>query len=91
MEPPLSEDVPPFGRFFLPGPTEVHPDVLRAQVRAVIGHRGPAIKELIGELQAGLKGRVPYRQPGHDFDILGDRPHGGRGTQRSPLPSAQPG
>ena len=55
MEPSSSEDVPPFGRFFLPGPTEVHPDVLRAQVRAIIGHRGPAIKELMGELQAGLK------------------------------------
>jgi len=55
VEPPPSEDVPPFGRFFLPGPTEVHPDVLRAQVRAVIGHRGPAIKELMGDLQTGLK------------------------------------
>ncbi len=55
MEPPPPEDAPPFGRFFLPGPTEVHPDVLRAQARAVIGHRGPAIKELMGELQTGLK------------------------------------
>ena len=52
MEPPLSEV---FGRFFLPGPTEVHPDVLQAQARALIGHRGPAIKELMGELQTGLK------------------------------------
>lgn len=55
MEPPLSEDAPPFGRFFLPGPTEVHPDVLLAQTRALIGHRGPAIKELMGDLQSGLK------------------------------------
>jgi aspartate aminotransferase-like enzyme len=44
-----------FGRFFLPGPTEVHPEVLGAQDRAVIGHRGPAIKELMGELQTGLQ------------------------------------
>ena len=43
-----------FGRFFLPGPTEVHPEVLSAQSRAVIGHRGPAVKELMGELQTGL-------------------------------------
>ncbi len=55
MEPPPPEDVPPFGRFFLPGPTEVHPDVLQAQVRPVVGHRGPAIKKLMGDLQTGLK------------------------------------
>lgn len=29
-----------YGRFFLPGPTEVHPDVLAAQARPMIGHRG---------------------------------------------------
>ena len=44
-----------FGRFFLPGPTEIHPEVLSAQDRPVIGHRGPAIKELMGELQTGLR------------------------------------
>ena len=55
MELPTPEDVPPYGRFFLPGPTEVHPDVLRAQAQAIIGHRGPAINELMAELQAGLK------------------------------------
>lgn len=30
----------PYGRFFLPGPTEVHPDVLAAQTRPMMGHRG---------------------------------------------------
>ncbi len=45
----------PYGRFFLPGPTEVHPDVLHAQTRAMIGHRGPAINALMRELQAGLE------------------------------------
>ena len=45
----------PFGRFFLPGPTEVRPEVLEAQTRAMIGHRGPGIQELVGELQDGLK------------------------------------
>lgn len=30
----------PYGRFFLPGPTEVHPDVLQAQTRPMMGHRG---------------------------------------------------
>lgn len=55
MESPRIEHDTSFGRFFLPGPTEVHPDVLRAQAAPVIGHRGPAIKVLIEELQAGLK------------------------------------
>jgi aspartate aminotransferase-like enzyme len=47
-------DLPP-GHFFLPGPTEVHPDVLAAQARPMIGHRGRAIEELLAELQVGLQ------------------------------------
>ncbi len=43
-----------FGRFFLPGPTEVRPEVLEAQARPVIAHRGPAMKELVAGLQPGL-------------------------------------
>ncbi len=45
----------PFGRFFLPGPTEVRSDVLAAQTKAMIGHRGPGIQEVMGPLQEGLK------------------------------------
>jgi aspartate aminotransferase-like enzyme len=45
----------PPGHFFLPGPTEVHPDVLAAQTRPMIGHRGRAIQELLAGLQDGLK------------------------------------
>jgi len=56
VNPVQSEESPlPFGRFFLPGPTEVRPDVLEAQVRAMIGHRGPRIQELMEELQQGLR------------------------------------
>lgn len=44
-----------FGRFFLPGPTEVRPEVLRAQVAPMIGHRGPAIRELMEPVQEGLR------------------------------------
>ena len=44
-----------FGRFFLPGPTEVLPQVLEAQVQAMIGHRGKAMERLIEELEPGLK------------------------------------
>ena len=43
------------GRFFLPGPTEVHPDVLQAQVEQMIGHRGKPIHELMETLQGGLQ------------------------------------
>lgn len=43
------------GRFFLPGPTEVHPDVLAAQAGQMVGHRGPAIEELMARIQEGLK------------------------------------
>ena len=51
----MTEESVSFGRFFLPGPTEVHPEVLAAQNGALIGHRGPAIKALMGEVQVGLK------------------------------------
>lgn len=53
----------PFGRFFLPGPTEVHPDVLAAQAAPMIGHRGPAMVELMAELQDGLTGLFRTRRP----------------------------
>ncbi len=43
------------GRFFLPGPTEVHPDVLAAQTGQMIGHRGQAIQDLLASIDAGLK------------------------------------
>ena len=49
-EPALIED----GRFFLPGPTEVHPSVLQAQSRSLISHRGPEMRDLWARLQAGL-------------------------------------
>jgi predicted phosphoserine aminotransferase len=45
----------PRGHFFLPGPTEVHPDVLRAQLRPMISHRGAGINVLMQELQEGLE------------------------------------
>lgn len=43
------------GRFFLPGPTEVRPDVLAAQTGPMIGHRGEAIEQLFASIHAGLK------------------------------------
>ncbi len=45
----------PFGRFFLPGPTEVHPDVLAAQTRPMISHRGSGIQVLMKGLDEALQ------------------------------------
>ena len=44
-----------FGRFFLPGPTEVRPEILEAQNAPMIGHRGPDAVRLMETLQAGLR------------------------------------
>src|SRR5437870_1395993 len=38
---------PAFGRFFLPGPTDVHPEVLAAMQRPMIGHRSSAMAALL--------------------------------------------
>lgn len=44
-----------FGRFFLPGPTEVHPDVLHAMTRPVMGHRGPELSGLLAAADPVLR------------------------------------
>lgn len=46
---------PRFGRFFLPGPTEVRAEVLEAQLRPMIGHRGKPMEQLIAEMQPALR------------------------------------
>ncbi|HSG07348.1 MAG TPA: alanine--glyoxylate aminotransferase family protein [Longimicrobiales bacterium] len=43
------------GRFFLPGPTEVRPEILAAQARPMIAHRGADFVSLMADLQPGLK------------------------------------
>lgn len=44
-----------FGRFFLPGPTEVRPEILAAMNRQVIGHRGRDLSALLEEAEPRLK------------------------------------
>jgi len=44
-----------FGRFLLPGPTEVHPDVLRAMDRPMIAHRGADMVKLLEGLEVPLQ------------------------------------
>jgi aspartate aminotransferase-like enzyme len=43
------------GRFFLPGPVEVHPDVLAAMQQPMITHRGPEMAARLERIQAGLQ------------------------------------
>jgi len=43
-----------FGRFFLPGPTELRPEIRQAMDRPVVGHRSRELVELI----AGFSGRA---------------------------------
>jgi aspartate aminotransferase-like enzyme len=51
------------GRFFLPGPTEVHADVLAAMTRPMIGHRGRAMEDLLAGLQPGLRALFRTKRP----------------------------
>lgn len=44
-----------FGRFFLPGPTEVRPEVLQAMTRPMIGHRGAEMSALLREVDPTLR------------------------------------
>ncbi|MDH3290560.1 MAG: alanine--glyoxylate aminotransferase family protein [Gemmatimonadota bacterium] len=43
------------GRFFLPGPTEVHPDVLAAMQRPMIPHRGGDMVQLLTAMEPPLQ------------------------------------
>lgn len=45
VHPPAEKAV--FGKFFLPGPTDVHPDVLAAMLRPMIGHRSSGMEKLL--------------------------------------------
>lgn len=55
--PPDSPTVlaPPFGTFFLPGPTEVRHDVLYAMTQQMIAHRGKGIEDLMARVAPRLQ------------------------------------
>jgi aspartate aminotransferase-like enzyme len=52
-----------FGRFFLPGPTEVRPEVLAAQAQAVMGHRGADMSALLAEIDPLLRSVFRTERP----------------------------
>ncbi|MEK7667262.1 MAG: alanine--glyoxylate aminotransferase family protein [Gemmatimonadota bacterium] len=53
----------PFGRFFLPGPTEVLPEILAAQDRPMMGHRGAGTEALLGAIDPQLRAAFRTREP----------------------------
>ncbi len=52
-----------FGRFFLPGPTEVRPEVLEAMLAPMTGHRTPEMEALMERIQPGLQQAFGTRRP----------------------------
>lgn len=52
-----------FGRNFLPGPTDVRPEVLAAQAQPMFGHRGPRMQALLGGMQPSLQTCFGTTQP----------------------------
>jgi aspartate aminotransferase-like enzyme len=54
---------PGFGRFFLPGPTEVRHEVLAAMLGPMMPHRGKRFEELFARLQVGLRAVFGTERP----------------------------
>ena len=52
-----------FGKFFLPGPTDVHPEVLEAMVRPMIGHRSSAMEKLLQGVAPKLSALARTNRP----------------------------
>ena len=44
-----------FGKFFLPGPTEVKPEILAAMTRPMISHRGSEIEAIMTRIDERLQ------------------------------------
>jgi aspartate aminotransferase-like enzyme len=53
------------GRFFVPGPTEVRPELLSAMCRPLIFHRGAAMRELMERVTTRLSVIFGTRRPVH--------------------------
>jgi len=50
-------DTPPpqFGTFFVPGPTEIRPEILERLTRPIMGHRNRAFEAMFARIGAGLR------------------------------------
>lgn len=52
-----------FGTFFVPGPTEVRPEILQAMTRPMIAHCGSVFRDLFHHIQTGLRVVFGTQQP----------------------------
>lgn len=52
-----------FGKFWLPGPTEVRPEVLEAMLAPMIGHRVPEMEEMMAHIQPRLRAVFQTERP----------------------------
>ncbi|NOT09398.1 MAG: alanine--glyoxylate aminotransferase family protein [Gemmatimonadales bacterium] len=52
-----------FGRNFLPGPTDVHPEVLAAQLTPMFSHRSKRMQEILAAMQPSLQECFGTAQP----------------------------
>ena len=52
-----------FGKFFVPGPTDVRPDVLAAMTQPMIAHRGPEFEAMFARIQDGLRAVFRTQRP----------------------------
>jgi aspartate aminotransferase-like enzyme len=55
--------VPEYDRLFIPGPVGVRPEVLEAQVGALMGHRTPEAEALMQRIQPGLRAVFRTERP----------------------------
>ena len=46
---------PAFGTFYVPGPTEIRPELLAQMTRPIMGHRGRAFEAMFARIEAGLR------------------------------------
>lgn len=51
----MADSPPTFGTFFVPGPTEVRPEILERMTRPLIGHRGREFEAMFARIEAGLR------------------------------------
>jgi aspartate aminotransferase-like enzyme len=51
----MTDTPPPFGTFFVPGPTEVRPEILARLTRPIMGHRNRAFEAMFARIEAGLR------------------------------------
>jgi aspartate aminotransferase-like enzyme len=45
----------PFGTFFVPGPTEIRPEILEQLTRPIMAHRNKAFEAMFARIEAGLR------------------------------------